>query len=299
MKKTCIIIVGPTAIGKTAFAINVAKHFNTQIISADSRQCYQELNIGVAKPTKEELNAVPHHFINSHTIHQTVNAGVFEQYALQKINEILISNDMAVLVGGTGLYIKSFCYGIDEIPAIPAEIRTQISNNYIKKGIQWLQNEVQKKDPLYFAQGEIQNPQRLMRALEVIEFTRKSIISFQQKNKQVRDFEIVKIGLQMPREELYNRINNRVDEMIKNGLIDEVKNLLPYKNLNALQTVGYTELFDYLENKLTLEKAVEAIKQNTRHYAKRQITWSKKDEEIHWFENEKNAFVEILKYTNT
>jgi tRNA dimethylallyltransferase len=280
--KTCIVIVGPTAIGKTAFAIQVAQHFNTQIISADSRQCFKELNIGVAKPSHKELDTVQHHFINSHSIHDEVNAGVFEKYALQKIEEIFTTNDIAVLVGGTGLYVKTFCQGIDNIPTIPLEIRNKINESYTQNSIEWLQQQIEKLDSKYFAKGEIQNPQRLMRALEVVQFTGKSIIEFQQQQKQQRDFTIVKIGLQMHREDLYNRINNRVDVMMEDGLLEEVKSLLPYKNLNALQTVGYTELFDYLDNKVSLDRAIELIKQNTRHYAKRQITWFKKDAEINW-----------------
>jgi tRNA dimethylallyltransferase len=297
MKKTCIVIVGSTAIGKTAFAIQVAQHFNTQIISADSRQCFTQLNIGVAKPSVEELQAVPHYFINSHSINDEVNAGVFEQYALQKVEQIFANNNIAVMVGGTGLYVKAFCQGIDAIPTIPIELRNKITESYTQHGIEWLQQQVEKLDPKYFAKGEIQNPQRLMRALEVVEFTGKSIIDFQQQQKQQRDFSIVKVGLQMPREDLYNRINNRVDAMLNAGLLEEVKNLIPYKKLNALQTVGYTELFDYLDNKIPLDKAVEGIKQNTRHYAKRQMTWFKKDVEINWLttQHPKTQFEE-LKY---
>jgi tRNA dimethylallyltransferase len=280
--KTCIVLVGPTSIGKTAFAIQVAQHFNTQIISADSRQCFKELTIGVAKPSLQELNAVPHHFINSHSIHNEVNAGVFEKYALQKVEEIFSTNDIAVVVGGTGLYVKTFCQGIDNIPIIPMEIRNQINEGYTQNGIEWLQQQIELLDPQYFAKGEIQNPQRLMRALEVVQFTGQSIINFQQQQKHQRDFKIVKIGLQMPREDLYNRINSRVDSMLQDGLLKEVKNLLPHKNLNALQTVGYTELFDYFDNKISLDRAIEGIKQNTRHYAKRQITWFKKDGDINW-----------------
>jgi tRNA dimethylallyltransferase len=280
--KTCIVLVGPTAIGKTAFAIQVAQHFNTQIISADSRQCFKELTIGVAKPSLQELNAVPHHFINLHSIHDEVNAGVFEKYALQKVEEIFSTNDIAVVVGGTGLYVKTFCQGIDNIPTIPMEIRNQINESYTQNGIEWLQQQIELLDTQYFAKGEIQNPQRLMRALEVVQFTGQSIINFQQQQKHQRDFKIIKIGLQMPREDLYNRINSRVDVMLQNGLLEEVKNLLPHKNLNALQTVGYTELFDFFDNKLSLDRAAELIKQNTRHYAKRQITWFKKDGDVNW-----------------
>ena len=288
MKKTCIVIVGPTAVGKTAFAIEVAKHFSTQIISADSRQCYKELNIGVAKPSEEELAAAHHYFIGSHSIQETVNAGTFEKYALDKINKIFADNDIAVMVGGTGLYIKSFCEGIDEIPAVKDEVRKTIITNYNNGGIEWLQEQVKKNDQQYFVKGEILNPQRMMRALEVKLSTGKSIIEFQTRQKQQRDFNIIKIGLEMPREILYDRINKRVDVMMENGLLDEVTSLLPYKDLNALQTVGYTELFKYLSGETSLEVAVDAIKQNSRHYAKRQMTWFKKDETIKWINDLKD-----------
>ena len=298
MKKTCIVIVGPTAVGKTAFALQVAQHFNTQIISADSRQCFKELSIGVAKPSLQELESVSHYFINSHSIADEVNAGVFEKYALQKADEIFANNNIAVVVGGTGLYVKTFCQGIDNIPSIPLEIRNKLTNDYLQNGLSWLQQEVEKLDPQYYAKGEIQNPQRLLRALEVVEFTGLSIIEFQQQKKVDRNFNSIKIGLQLPREDLYSRINNRVDEMINEGLLKEVEKLLPYKDLNALQTVGYTELFNYFENKISLDRAIELIKQNTRHYAKRQLTWFKKDEEIKWLNATEHPKAQLLELLN-
>ena len=298
MKKTCIVIVGPTAVGKTAFALQVAQHFNTQIISADSRQCFKELSIGVAKPSLQELESVSHYFINSHSIADEVNAGVFEKYALQKADEIFANNNIAVVVGGTGLYVKTFCQGIDNIPSIPLEIRNKLTNDYLQNGLSWLQQEVEKLDPQYYAKGEIQNPQRLLRALEVVEFTGLSIIEFQQQKKVDRNFSSIKIGLQLPREDLYSRINNRVDEMINEGLLKEVEKLLPYKDLNALQTVGYTELFNYFENKISLDRAIELIKQNTRHYAKRQLTWFKKDEEIKWLNATEHPKAQLLELLN-
>lgn len=280
--KTCIVIVGPTAVGKTAFAIDVAKHFSTQIISADSRQCFKELNIGVAKPSEEELAAVHHYFISSHSIQETVNAATFEKYALEKMDKIFSNHDIAVMVGGTGLYIKAFCEGIDEIPTIKEEVRQTIITNYNNSGIEWLQQQIKENDQQYFIKGEILNPQRMMRALEVKMSTGKSIVEFQTKQKQKRNFNIIKVGLEMPREVLYDRINKRVDVMMENGLLDEVKNLLSFKDLNALQTVGYSELFKYLSGETTLQVAVDAIKQNSRRYAKRQMTWFKKDEDIKW-----------------
>jgi tRNA dimethylallyltransferase len=282
MKKTCIVIVGPTAVGKTALAVQLAQHFNTTIISADSRQCFNELNIGVAKPSAEELQLVTHYFINSHSINEEVNAASFEQYALQKVNEIFAQHDTAVMVGGTGLYIKAFCNGIDEVPAIDPAIREKIIAHYEQNGLEWLQGEVEKNDSVYFAKGEIKNPQRLMRALEVKLSSGKSIIDFQTQQKKQRDFNIIKIGLGLPKEELHKNINNRVDVMMEQGLLAEVENLLLYKNLNALQTVGYKEFFDYFDGNTTLANAIERIKINTRQYAKRQMTWFKKDVEITW-----------------
>lgn len=280
--KYCIIIVGPTAVGKTALAIQLAQHFSTQIISADSRQCFKELDIGVAKPSEEELKLARHHFISSHSIHEEVNASVFEQYALEKTESIFKTNDVAVMVGGTGLYVKAFCEGMDEVPAVNPSVRQTIVTDYNNKGIEWLREQVQKNDKEYFISGEIFNPQRMMRALEVKMSTGKSILSFQKQKKKKRPFKIIKIGLELPREQLIQRINHRVDEMIQHGLVDEVKSLLPYKELNALQTVGYKEIFDYLEGLSTFDGAVEAIKINTRQYAKRQMTWFKKDKEINW-----------------
>jgi tRNA dimethylallyltransferase len=282
-KKNVVIIAGPTAVGKTSVAIEVARHFQTEIISADSRQCYKELNIGVARPANEELQQVKHHFIATYSIHDEMNAAGFEQYALEKTTELFQKYDVVIMVGGTGLYIKAFCEGLDEMPAIDPAIRKKIVNSYIENGLVWLQKEVQQKDPEFYKTGEIQNPQRMMRALEVVESAGDSILSFRKSKKLKRDFNIIKIGLELPKEELHRNINTRVIKMIKDGLLDEVKNLLPYKNLNALQTVGYAELFYYLDNKISLPDAVELIKINTRQYAKRQMTWFKKDKEMNWF----------------
>jgi tRNA dimethylallyltransferase len=282
MKKSCIIIAGPTAVGKTTFAIQLAQHLRTQIISADSRQCFKELNIGVAKPTAAELQTVQHHFINSHSITEEVNAAVFEEFALQKVNEIFAQHSTAVMVGGTGLYLKAFCEGIDALPDIDLAVREKIIAAYQQHGLQWLQNEVEKNDPVYFAKGEIKNPQRLMRALEVKLSSGKSITHFQTQQKKQRDFIIIKIGLELPRVQLIQNINQRVDAMMEQGLLYEVQQLRQYKNLNALQTVGYKEIFDFLDGASTLENAVEQIKINTRQYAKRQMTWFKKDLEFKW-----------------
>lgn len=295
-KKTVVIVCGPTAIGKTSVALQLALEFNTQIISADSRQCFKELNIGVAKPTDKELAQVTHYFINSHSIKDEVNAASFETYAIAKVEEIFAGNTIAVMVGGTGLYIKAFCEGLDHIPTIPIEIRNNITQQYLLNGLAWLQKQVQEKDPTYWHIAEQQNPQRLMRALEVFETTGNSINHYKSGSKANRDFNIIKIGLETTRNLLYQNINERIDEMMQNGLVNEVKSLLPYKKLNALQTVGYKEIFNYLEGVCTLEEAIELLKKNTRHYSKRQITWFKKDEQIQWFQpNELSKIIAFIK----
>lgn len=280
---TVYIIIGPTAVGKTSFAIALAQHFKTEIISADARQCYAELNIGVARPSLEELSKVPHHFIASHSVNEAVNAQVFENYALAKTEEIFKTHQSVVMVGGTGLYIKAFCEGLDMIPDIDPDIRAHIIEQYEKLGLRWLQKEVSVKDPLYWAKGEQQNPQRLMRALEVMLGTGASIVSFQIKNKITRPFNIVKVGLELPREQLYESINQRVLTMVENGLEQEVRELVAQFHLNALQTVGYSEWLPYFESSLPKGKVIENIQQNTRHYAKRQMTWFKKDLDITWY----------------
>lgn len=281
-QKTVIVVTGPTASGKTAVAIDIARRYQTEIISADSRQCFRELNIGVARPSEEELATVPHHFIADHSIHDEVTAASFEEYALRTAHDLFTRHDVIVMAGGTGLYIKAFCEGLDTIPAIPQEIRNNIVSQYEAMGMDWLSNEVRQKDPEFFRVGEIQNPQRMMRALEVVEATGQSVLEFRSGKKVTRDFAIKKIGLDIPKEDLHQRINTRVDKMMEQGLLEEVKGLLPYKDLNALQTVGYKELFDFLDGKTTLERAVELIKQNTRQYAKRQLTWFRRDKEIEW-----------------
>jgi tRNA dimethylallyltransferase len=282
-KKTCIVITGPTAAGKTRLAIELAQYYNTQIISADSRQCYTELNIGVAKPSLYQLKQVKHYFINSHSIKEEVNAAVFETYALNDIDEIFKTHDTAIMVGGTGLYIKAFCNGLDDIPAIPLSTREWVNEQYAQKGLPWLQMTIAQNDPTFYAEGEIQNPHRMIRALEVILATGKSIRSFQQQQKLTRPFSIIKIGIDLPRPELYNNINQRVDQMMAEGLQEEVQSLIPYRNLKALQTVGYNELLEGMDNGLPATWAAEQIKKNTRHYAKRQLTWFRKDKEINWF----------------
>lgn len=279
-----IIIVGPTAVGKTAAAIRLAQKLDTRIISADSRQCYRELTIGVAKPSPAELEAVQHCFINSHSITEEVNAATFEELALQWTMEIFRDRPVAVMVGGTGLYIRAFTNGLDAIPPVDQSIRAHIRDHYEELGLAWLQSEVEKYDPNYYNKGEILNPQRLMRALEVRMGTGQSILSFQNRERRERPFRIKIIGLNLPREQLNQRIHARVDQMMADGLLGEAESLLPYRHHNALQTVGYKELFHYFDEagKETLDQAVTAIKTNTRQYAKRQLTWFHRDLSICW-----------------
>jgi tRNA dimethylallyltransferase len=283
--KTCIIICGPTASGKTSLAIELAKKYKTSIISADSRQCYKELGVVVAKPSLSQLQEVPHYFINSHSIHNAINAADFEKYALEKVEEIFAENNIAIIVGGTGLYLKAFCEGLDDITETPDHIKFEIQHAYNEFGLQWLQQTISIEDPLFATKGEMQNPHRMLRALEVIRSTGKSIVIQQTKKVKQRNFNILKFGIDVNREDLYHRINTRVDEMLNNGILDEAKNLISCKNLAPLQTVGYTELFNFLQNEVTFSKAIELIKQHTRNYAKRQLTWFKKDEAVFWIKN--------------
>lgn len=281
-KNTVIIIAGPTAVGKTSFAIALAQHFQTAIISADSRQCYREMNIGVARPSDAELATVKHYFIASHAVTDELNAGSFEKYALAAADEIFQKNTVAIMVGGTGLYIKAFCEGIDPVPDVPEATRRQVIDGYKQKGLIWLQKELEQKDPAFWKVAERQNPQRLMRALEVLYATGHSIMDYRTKQKAERPFRIIKIGLELPKETLHANIHQRVDQMMETGLPDEVTSLLPFRNNHSLQTVGYREIFDYLDGRSTLAEAAGRIKANTRHYAKRQMTWFKKDTEFKW-----------------
>lgn len=291
---TIIVICGPTAVGKTSFAIKLAQALQTEIISADSRQCYKELNIGVAKPSDKELAQVAHWFINSHSIHSEVNAGVFEQYALDAAEKIFKNHTTAVMVGGTGLYIKAFCEGMDNVPGVETAIRQKVIADYEENGLKYLQQQLAEKDPDFWKIAEQQNPQRLMRALEVFLSTGKSIVSFRQGSKKERPFNIIKTGLELPRPELNKQIDFRVDKMMEEGLLAETRELYNYKSLNALQTVGYRELFECVENKSSLEESVEKIKINTRQYAKRQLTWFKKDSTIRWYNQNKLSVKEVL-----
>lgn len=286
-QKKLFVIVGPTAVGKTALSIALAKHLGTEIVSADSRQVYQEMEIGTAKPSAEELKEVRHHFINSHSIHQDFNAGQYEREAYPLLQALFKAHDHVVMVGGSGLYIKALIDGFDEIPEVPDSVRQAIEEQYANSGISWLQTELARLDPDLYKTIDQQNPHRLIRALEVIMFSGQSIQHFRGKVKREHAFEVIKIGLELEREALYERINKRMDIMIEQGLFEEAERLFPLRHLNALQTVGYQEIFDFLEGKYDKTEAVRLLKQHSRHYAKRQLTWFKRDQAVQWLTADK------------
>ncbi len=293
-QKSLIVIAGPTAIGKTELAIKLANFFSTEIVSADSRQFFKEMAIGTAKPTPEELDRAVHHFVDFLPVDQFFSAGDFEKAALQTLQAIFEKNNFAILVGGSGLYVRAVCEGFDSFPEIPVSIREELNLELENDGLQSLVDRLKVIDPVYAAAVDQANPQRVIRALEVSIYTGKPFSSFKTQTVKERDFNIIKIGLNISREELYDRINRRVDLMVQNGLVEEARALLDRKDLNALQTVGYSELFDHFDGNTNLDEAVNLIKQNTRRYAKRQLTWFKKEEGIRWFEP--GEFEEIVKY---
>ncbi|MBA4299639.1 MAG: tRNA (adenosine(37)-N6)-dimethylallyltransferase MiaA [Cyclobacterium sp.] len=285
-KKSLILVVGPTAVGKTNICLNLAKKFTTEIVSCDSRQFYRELNLGTAKPTPEELQLVPHHLINSLSIEDDYDVRKFEKEALNILDEIFRNRNVAIMTGGSGLFADAITKGLDEIPDVDPDIRKQLIGEFEGKGLEWLQAQVSGVDPEYFEQVDRQNPQRLMRALEVFRGTGLKFSSFRVKNKVTRSFQIIKIGLDRDRDELYQRIDFRMDQMIASGLFDEADALFGKRHLNALQTVGYSEIFGFLEGKYDREEAIRLLKRNSRRYAKRQLTWFRRDEEIRWFNPE-------------
>lgn len=288
------VIAGPTAVGKTGIAIQLAQKLGTAIVSADSRQCYREMTIGTAKPSGEELQQVKHYFIDEFPVIRALTASDYETLTLGYLDEIFRENRVAVVSGGTGLYIKALCEGLDEMPDVDDRIVHEVNEQYEGQGLTWLQQAVQAEDPEFYKQGEISNPARLIRALVFRRSTGNSIVNFRTGRHKTRPFKAVKIGLELPREVLYSRINQRVDNMMEQGLLDEVKALYPLKHLKNLQTVGYSELFDHLDGLLSLDEAVEKIKQNTRHYAKRQMTWFRKDKEMHWLRADSEHILEQL-----
>lgn len=293
--KTVYVIAGPTAVGKTAIAIALAEKLGTSIVSADSRQCYREMTIGTAKPTPEELWRVPHYFINSHSVTEELNAADYEELALGYLSEIFQKKDTAVVCGGTGLYIKALCEGIDQMPNVDKQVEKDIDQQYRQKGLAWLQEAVQQEDSEFYKIAETENHVRLIRALAFIRATGASITNYRTGVKKERPFRIVKIALDMPREVLYDRINRRVDIMMEQGQLEEARALYPQKKMKNLQTVGYSELFDYMDGKYTLEQAIDKIKQHSRNYAKRQLTWFRKDKEYRWLDaREENIIDKIL-----
>lgn len=294
MNNYLITVLGATAIGKTALSIKLAQHFNAEIISFDSRQFYKEMQIGTAVPSPEELTAAKHHFIQNRSVFDNYSVGQFEKDALAKLDELFSKNKVVIMVGGSGLYANAVINGLDYFPEVSSEIRTTLNERLLSEGITSLQNQLKELDIESFNTIEIDNPHRLIRALEICLGTGKTYSEFKNKPKATRNFTPIKIGLTADREIMYSRINQRVDIMMQEGLLDEATSLYQHKNLNALQTVGYRELFEYLDGNCTLEFAVEEIKKNTRRFAKRQVTWNKKDQEIHWFNFETN-FSEVIK----
>jgi tRNA dimethylallyltransferase len=281
--KFLISIMGPTASGKTNLAIQLAQHFKTEIISADSRQFYKGLDIGTAKPSKEELASVKHHFIDCLEVDSNYNAGQFEDDALKTLDQIFEKNDIAVMVGGSGLYLSAVLFGIDPFPEIPRETRLRALNFYKEHGLQALRDELRNLDPIYFLEVDLDNPRRLMRALEVCYASGQPYSSFRNQGPQERKFRSIKIAYQWDRDLLYERINIRVEDMISKGLIAEAQNFSAHKESTALDTIGYKEVFQFLDGTFTKEEAIDLVKRNSRRYAKRQSTWFQKDTDIHWF----------------
>ena len=282
MKKTLIVVIGPTAIGKTTLAITLAKHYKTEILSADSRQFYKEMSIGTAVPSKEELQEATHHFIQHKSIHDVYSVGDFEREAIEKLEQIFKEKDLAILVGGSGLYVDAVTKGLDKFPKVASEIRTNLNHDLKTKGIEYLQEQLKQLDIKYYQKVDLDNPHRLIRALEICIGSGQPYSSFIGQKKPQRFFNTITIGINAEREIIYDRINRRVDIMINEGLLDEVKNLIANKKLNALQTVGYRELFSHLEGDYDLDFAISEIKKNTRRFAKRQLTWFRKNKEAIW-----------------
>jgi len=293
-KSTLIVIEGPTAVGKTAFAIALAKNLHTSVISADSRQFYRELSIGTARPTQEEMDGVTHHFLGHLSIHDYYNVSRFEQDVVVLLHSLFSDNQYVIMAGGSGLYIDAVANGIDDFPDPDPELRSYLKGLLRDEGIEKLRSLLLEHDPVYYRSVDLMNPVRLQRALEVVLSTGKPFSELRAGQPKTRDFNIVKIGLNLPREVLFERIAKRVDKMMQDGLLDEAKALLPFRHLTALNTVGYKEIFEYLDGNVTLQQAVENIKTNTRRYAKRQLTWFKRDQEVKWFEP--GQLSEVLKH---
>ena len=296
MSKNLIVITGPTAIGKTSTAIGVARHFNTEIVSADSRQIYRELTIGTAVPSPTELAAVKHHFIHSHSIQQTYNASIYETEAMELLGKLFKKNDTIVMAGGSMLYIDAVCKGIDTMPDVDPELRQNLKNRLKTEGIESLRMQLKQLDRDYYSEVDLKNPSRIVHALEICLMTGKPYSSFRSSPKKNRPFNIIKTGLDCDRELLHQRINKRVDQMMKAGLEQEARSVFHQRHLNALNTVGYRELFDWLKGEISRERAIELIKRNTRRYARKQLTWFRNDTAVTWFQPEETS--KIIEYLN-
>ncbi len=281
-RKKLIVLVGPTAVGKTAVAIRLAEEFKTEVVSADSRQVFREMNIGTAKPTVDELSRIHHHFVNTRSIAENYDAGTYSREVHEVLDRLFLTKDVVILCGGSGLYIKAVLEGFDDMPDIPQDIREEITIRYKQGGLPWLQDIVRQEDPDYYEIVDRQNPQRLMRALEVIQHTGKPFSSYHQKQQRALPFDVVKIGLTLDRKILYERIDARMDKMIADGLFEEAESLFSKRHHPALQTVGYQEIFGFLEGNYDRKEAERLLKRNSRRYAKRQLTWFQRDKSIQW-----------------
>ena len=297
MDNTLIVILGPTGVGKSAISIQLAKYYSTDILSADSRQLFRELSIGTAIPPEEDLQSVTHHFIQTRSIHDYYNVSEYEIEAIHLINQLFLSKNPLILTGGSMLYIDTICKGIDDIPTVTAEIRAEVIRWYNENGLEALQKRLLTLDPEYYAIADLNNAKRLLHAVEVCQMSGKTFTSFRKNTIRHRPFNILKIGINQQREVLYERINQRVDQMMEAGLLEEARSVYPYKDLNSLNTVGYKELFTYFDGQCTLEEAVDLIKRSTRKYARKQLTWFRKDLDIHWFEPDQVQ--EIIAFTDS
>ena len=294
MSKTVIVVLGPTGIGKSDLSIRIAQHFHTEIISADSRQIYKELTIGTAVPPSDDLQKVKHHLIHNHSIHDYYSAALFEKEALEIIGQLFSTKDVLVVTGGSMMYIDALCKGMDDIPDADQQIRAQLMEEHREKGLEHMRLQLKQLDPVYYEQVDLKNPKRIIHALEVCLTSGKPYSSMRKDQKKERPFKIIKIGLNRDRQELYDRINRRVDLMMEMGLEQEAKSVFEFRHMNSLNTVGYKELFAYFEGEHDKEKAVELIKRNSRHYARKQLTWFRRDDEINWFQPEQED--EIIRF---
>ncbi len=294
MQKTLIVLIGPTGVGKTELSLSIAEHFHTPILSADSRQLYADLKIGTAAPTPEQLARVPHHFVGTLKLTDYYSAAQYEADVLARLDELFRTQDVALLTGGSMMYVDAICKGIDDIPTVDSETRTLMLKRYEEEGLETLCSELKLLDPEYYRIVDLKNPKRVIHALEICYMTGKTYTSFRTQSKKERPFRIIKIGLTREREELYDRINRRVDQMMADGLLEEARSVYPYRHLNSLNTVGYKEMFNYLDSEWTLDFAVEKIKQNSRIYSRKQMTWFRRDKDIAWFHPDQQT--EILNY---